>query len=95
MKLALRFWKVAPDMPQKTKDFQCRSLEGRRLVVFVSAMLKQRPLARLSDRRSGGRGILADLLVLDASPLTVEPAAIKDISVLRTVKEGTTVFSVD
>jgi predicted amidohydrolase YtcJ len=38
-------------------------------------------------------GKLADLVVLDANPLTVDPDAIKDISVTRTVKEGKTVFA--
>jgi len=37
-------------------------------------------------------GKLADLVVLDGNPLTVEADAIKDISVLRTIKEGTTIF---
>jgi predicted amidohydrolase YtcJ len=37
-------------------------------------------------------GKLADLVVLDANPLRVEPDAIKDISVLRTIKEGKTIY---
>jgi predicted amidohydrolase YtcJ len=39
-------------------------------------------------------GKLADLVVLDANPLMVEPDAIKNITVLRTVKEGKTIFAI-
>jgi predicted amidohydrolase YtcJ len=38
-------------------------------------------------------GKLADLAILDRNPLTVEPLAIKDIRVLETIKEGTTIFT--
>lgn len=37
-------------------------------------------------------GKLADLVILDKNPLTVEPMAIKDIQVIETIKQGTTVF---
>jgi len=37
-------------------------------------------------------GKLADLVVLSANPLAVDAATIKDISVLRTIKEGVTVY---
>lgn len=37
-------------------------------------------------------GKLADLVILDKNPLTVEPLAIKDIKVLETIKEGKTVW---
>uniref|UniRef100_UPI003D127458 amidohydrolase n=1 Tax=Roseibium sp. TaxID=1936156 RepID=UPI003D127458 len=37
-------------------------------------------------------GKLADLTILDRNPITVEPMAIKDIRVLETIKEGTTVY---
>ncbi|MCV7177674.1 amidohydrolase [Mycolicibacterium sphagni] len=37
-------------------------------------------------------GKLADLVVLDQNPLKVDPAAIKDITVVETVKEGETVY---
>ena len=38
-------------------------------------------------------GKLADLTVLSANPLTVEPLTIKDIQVLGTIKEGKIVYS--
>jgi predicted amidohydrolase YtcJ len=39
-------------------------------------------------------GKLADLVVLDANPLTVDPMAIKDIKVVATYKEGQQVYPV-
>jgi len=36
-------------------------------------------------------GKLADLVILDKDPLKVEPAAIKDVKVLETIKEGKTI----
>lgn len=38
------------------------------------------------------QGKLADLVVLDKNPLKVEPAAIKDIKVLETIKEGISIY---
>jgi predicted amidohydrolase YtcJ len=37
-------------------------------------------------------GKVADLVVLDGNPLTVEPMAIKDIRVVETIKDGETVY---
>jgi predicted amidohydrolase YtcJ len=37
-------------------------------------------------------GKLADLVILDRNPLDVDPAALKDIKVLETIKEGNTVY---
>ncbi len=38
-------------------------------------------------------GKRADLVVLDGNPLTVAPDAIRDISVLRTIKDGKTIYA--
>jgi predicted amidohydrolase YtcJ len=38
-------------------------------------------------------GKLADLVILDNNPLTVEPMAIKDIKVLETIKHGKTIYT--
>ncbi|RQO33234.1 hydrolase [Herminiimonas sp. KBW02] len=40
-------------------------------------------------------GKLADLVILDKNPLKVDPATIRDIKVLETIKEGKTIFSQD
>jgi predicted amidohydrolase YtcJ len=37
-------------------------------------------------------GKLADLVVLEKNPLKVDPASIKTIQVVETIKEGTTVY---
>jgi predicted amidohydrolase YtcJ len=38
-------------------------------------------------------GKLADLVILDGNPLTVEPTKIKDIKVVETIKEGVTIYT--
>ena len=46
------------------------------------------------DRRGSLEpGKIADLVILDQNPLTVDPMTIKDIKVLETIKEGTTVYT--
>lgn len=38
-------------------------------------------------------GKLADLVILDGNPLTVDPVAIKDIKVIETIKEGQPIYA--
>ena len=40
-------------------------------------------------------GKLADLVILERNPLTVDPATIKDIAVVETIKEGRTIYRRD
>ena len=37
-------------------------------------------------------GKLADFVILDQNPLTVDPMKIKDIKVVETIKEGKTIY---
>ncbi len=39
------------------------------------------------------QGKLADLAILSANPLTVQPDAIKDIKVVETIKDGKTIYT--
>ena len=36
-------------------------------------------------------GKLADLVILDKNPLTVDPVAVKDIKIVETITEGGTI----
>jgi predicted amidohydrolase YtcJ len=38
-------------------------------------------------------GKLADLVILDNNPLTVDPMTIKDVKVIETIKEGRTIYA--
>ena len=38
------------------------------------------------------QGKLADLVILDANPLTINASKIKDINVITTIKEGKTIY---
>ena len=48
--------------------------------------------ARRECVREALLGKLADLVILDKNPLKLEPMAIKDIKVVETIKEGTTIY---
>jgi predicted amidohydrolase YtcJ len=53
---------------------------------------------QIKEERSKGSlevGKLADLVILERNPLTVDPATIKDIAVVETIKEGRTIFRRD
>jgi predicted amidohydrolase YtcJ len=45
-----------------------------------------------SSKGSLSPGKLADLVILDRNPLAVDAAAIKDIKVIETLKEGVTIY---
>src|SRR5690606_19007103 len=40
-------------------------------------------------------GKVADLVILDENPMTIEPSKLRDIKVLETIKEGKTVFKLN
>lgn len=50
---------------------------------------------QIKEEKSKGTlevGKLADLVILERNPLTVDPASLKDIAVVETIKEGRTIF---
>lgn len=63
-------------------------------LVALKAMTLWAAYQHFEERGKGSleAGKLADLVILDKNPLTVAPATLKDIKVLETIKEGTTVF---
>lgn len=40
-------------------------------------------------------GKLADLVILDKNPLEIDPSAIKNIKILKTIKRGKTIYSAE
>ena len=51
-----------------------------------------RPYGEQDSKGSLEKGKLADLVILDKNPLTVDPMTIKDIKVVETIKEGKTIY---
>jgi predicted amidohydrolase YtcJ len=54
------------------------------------------PAYQIKEEKTKGtleKGKLADLVILAQNPLKVDPHTIKDIRVLETIKEGTTIFA--
>lgn len=41
------------------------------------------------------KGMLADLVILDQNPLTIDPEKLKDIKVIQTIKNGEIVYKAD
>jgi len=48
-----------------------------------------------NDKGSLKEGKLADLVVLNKNPLTIDPKKLREIKVLETIKEGKVVFKRD
>jgi predicted amidohydrolase YtcJ len=69
-------------------DQRVTPLEGLRAMTIDVA----RQYGEEASKGSLEPGKLADLVILDRSPLAVKPAAIRDIRVLETIKEGRTIY---
>jgi predicted amidohydrolase YtcJ len=70
-------------------DQRVTPLEGLKTMTIWAA-------EQYGERDSKGSlepGKLADLVILDRSPLEVEPMSIKDIRVIETIKEGKTIYT--
>ena len=69
-------------------DERIAPYDGLRAVTAMAAY-------QLKEEQTKGTleaGKLADLVILDKNPLEVDPLTIKDIAVVETIKEGTTVY---
>jgi predicted amidohydrolase YtcJ len=69
-------------------DQRVTALEGLKAMTLWAA----EQYGEQASKGSLEAGKLADLVILDRNPLTVEPLAIKDIRVVETIKEGKTLF---
>jgi hypothetical protein len=65
-----------------------------RLVLFLSFHFVVCQVNQ-GDTNSQCEGKLADLVILDANPLKVEPAALWDLRVLETIKEAETIYKAE
>ncbi|CAN5409498.1 amidohydrolase [soil metagenome] len=70
-------------------DQRITPLEALKTITIDAA----RQYSEEADKGSLEVGKIADFVVLDRNPLTVDPMAIKDITVLETIKEGRTVYT--
>jgi hypothetical protein len=70
-------------------DQRITPLEGLKAMTIWSAV--QHREGDLKGSLEAGK--LADFVILDRNPLTVKPAAIKDIKVVETIKEGRTIYA--
>ncbi len=69
-------------------DQRVTPMEGLKAMTIFAA----RQYREDSTKGSLEAGKLADLVILDKNPLKVEPASIKDIRVMQTIKEGKTIY---
>ena len=70
-------------------DQRITALEALQAITINAALQYQEQ----DSKGSLEPGKLADLVILDRNPLTVDPLAIKDIQVLETLKEGKTIYT--
>lgn len=63
----------------------------------LKAITKNAAYQYFEEDRKGSitKGKVADLVILDQNPLTIDPNKIKDICVLETIKEGKTIFRME
>jgi hypothetical protein len=69
-------------------DQRITPLQALRSITIDSA----RAYGEETSKGSLEKGKLADIVILDRNPLTVEPMEIKDIKVVETIKEGKTIY---
>lgn len=50
-------------------------------------------LKKIKKAQLNKEGKLANLIILDENPLTIDPMKIKDIKVLQTIREGEVLYS--
>lgn len=67
-----------------------------RVSPYAALAATTRNVAHL-DREDGSKGTItagktADLVILDANPLTVAPETIRDIKVVETIKHGRSIY---
>ena len=70
-------------------DQRVRPLEGLKSMTIWAA----EQYGEEASKGSLAVGKLADLVILDQNPLTVEPLKIRNIRVLETIKEGRTIYT--
>jgi predicted amidohydrolase YtcJ len=73
------------------EDQRVTPLEGLKAMTIWAA----EQYGEADYKGSLSRGKIADLVVLTADPTTVDPMAIRDIGIVETIKEGTTIYSVE
>ena len=74
---------------QKIGSDQCISVYDALKAVTINAAYEYKEEDKKGSLETGK---LADMVILDKNPLKTEPMCIKDIQVLETIKEGSTVY---
>ena len=80
--------RISRDGAEIGPDQRVTPLEGlKALTIWVAEQYGEQ-----ASKGTLAPGKLADMVVLSGNPLTVDRMAIKDIKVLETIKEGTTIY---